>query len=94
MGDACQRLGDTNHAVKAYHLAVRIQTLAGFQNKATALYKIILRIDPKNAEAVSKSEKLLKEMEGVRHQHVSPEPGIASPAPQAHLPVYCKVLQR
>lgn len=79
MGDVCQRLGDTSHAVKAYHVAARIQTLAGFQNKAITLYKIILRIDPENAEAVSKSEELLKEMEGVRHQHVSPEHGIAFP---------------
>jgi len=76
LGDVCQRLGDTNGAVKAYHRAAHIQTLAGFQHKALALYKIILRIRPDDADALSRSAALVKELEIPRATHLQQPPGI------------------
>lgn len=69
MGDVCQRSGDTSSAVKAYHISARIQCLQGFNQKAMALYKIILRIEPNNHEAILKTEQILRELEGSRGQH-------------------------
>lgn len=79
MGDVCQRLGDTPNAVKAYHVSARIQTLQGFHQKGIALYKIILRLDPHNAEAISRTEALLKEIEGTKG---APMPAAAAPVSQ------------
>lgn len=78
MGDVCRRLGDTPGAVKAYHLSAHIQILAGFQHKALALYKIILRISPDDAEALSRSSSLLKELESTRTTYL-PQPEAIEP---------------
>lgn len=66
IGDICQRLGDTTGAVKAYHRSAEIQAQAGFQHKALALYRIILRIRPADAAALSRSAALLRALESAR----------------------------
>ncbi len=81
IGDICQRLGETANAVKAYHVAARIQALEGFLQKALALYKIILRLDPGNAEAVSKTGTLLKKLGEGRGLHFRPT--AAAPVPDS-----------
>ncbi|MBA4374190.1 MAG: hypothetical protein C0402_15170 [Thermodesulfovibrio sp.] len=79
MGDICQRLGDTGGAVRAYHHSAGIETLAGFRNKALALYKIILRIRPDDTEALRLSQVLLKELDAARTPHLPPLPVIEAP---------------
>jgi len=83
MGDVCQRAGDTANAIKAYHVSARIQSLQGFNQKALALYKIILRLDAKNHEAISRTQELIKEMEGPK---MPPMPARVALPPQVHIP--------
>ncbi|MDA8082647.1 MAG: cyclic nucleotide-binding domain-containing protein [Nitrospiraceae bacterium] len=86
IGDICQRLGETANAVRAYHVAARIQTLEGFLQKALALYKIILRLDPGNPEAVSKTGTLLKEMEEGRGLHFRPASAVPAADSEGGIP--------
>lgn len=66
IGDIDQRLGLTAEAIEAYHHAAYLLRSDGFLQKAGALYKIILRLDPQNAKALSLSEKLLEELDAAR----------------------------
>lgn len=68
LGDTYQRLGDTAKAINAYHKSAWILTKQGFLQKALALYKIILRIDSYNAEAINRSKDLMMEFEGSKMQ--------------------------
>ncbi|MBI5102441.1 MAG: cyclic nucleotide-binding domain-containing protein [Nitrospirae bacterium] len=74
IGDVCQREGDAKSAIEAYHASARLLSLQGFNQKAVALYKIILRLDPRNAEAVAGTEKLLRELEDSRSAQQVPVP--------------------
>ena len=55
-----QRKGDKAGAVAAYMQAARVIVDSGFTQKAQAIYKVVLRIDPKNEEARKLSEELQK----------------------------------
>lgn len=68
LGDIHQRLGDHIHAITSYHQSAWILTKQGFRRKALALYKIILRLDPYNAEAVNRSKELMMELESSKMQ--------------------------
>ncbi|TAN42749.1 MAG: cyclic nucleotide-binding domain-containing protein [Nitrospirae bacterium] len=83
MGDVCQRAGDTPSAVKAYHISARIQFLQGFHQKAIALYKIILRLEPGNAEALGRTEQIVQEIEESRGQHIWPAAAAQEPHVQS-----------
>jgi|Deesub1362A_J573_1020465.scaffolds.fasta_scaffold00013_214 CRP-like cAMP-binding protein len=63
IGDTLQRIGDIQGAVAAYHQSASCLVNAGFGQKALAIYKIILRLEPNNEEAINKSEAIFKEME-------------------------------
>ena len=63
LGDTYQRIGDTLNAIAAYHKSAWILKNGGFSQKALALYKIILRLDPYNEEALKLSRGLLIELE-------------------------------
>lgn len=63
LGDVYQRTGDAVNAVSSYHHAVWLMQSKGFFQKALALYKIILRLDPHNSEAISSSMALMMELE-------------------------------
>jgi tetratricopeptide (TPR) repeat protein len=60
MGDLLQKMGETKGAIKSYHRSAAILVHLGFGQKAVALYKIILRLDPKDKVAKSESKKLLE----------------------------------
>jgi hypothetical protein len=60
MGDLLQKMGDIKEAKKAYHRSANILVKSGFGQKALALYKIILRLDPKDKEAMNASQSLLE----------------------------------
>lgn len=72
MGDVCQRAGDAANAIASYHVSARILKSQGFNQKAIALYKIILRLDPANEEAIGRSRELMQEMEASRGAHHRP----------------------
>jgi tetratricopeptide (TPR) repeat protein len=58
MGDLLQKLGDSKGAIKAYHKSASILVKSGFSQKAIALYKIILRLDPKDKQALNDTKRL------------------------------------
>lgn len=81
LGDVYQRMGDKANAISAYHRSARILRQQGFSRKSVALYKIILRLDPRNKAALAASEELLAELTSVRspfHQERSGEINIPS----------------
>jgi len=55
-GDICQKQGDKNAAIKTYLKAANILTTDGFQKKAAAVYKMVLRLDPQNQDALNGTE--------------------------------------
>lgn len=63
IGDVFQRAGDVSSAIAAYHQSAWLLMKKGFQQKALAIFKIILRLDPDNADAINKSKELLMEIE-------------------------------
>jgi tetratricopeptide (TPR) repeat protein len=79
LGDTYQRIGDSLNAIAAYHKSAWILKNSGFAQKALALYKIILRLDPYNEEALKISRKLLIELETYKIQ----KPASAS-VPESH----------
>ncbi|OGW40023.1 MAG: hypothetical protein A2Y97_09760 [Nitrospirae bacterium RBG_13_39_12] len=68
LGDTYQRMGKTVDAIAAYHQSAWIFTKHGFIQKALALYKIILRIDSYNEEAINRSKELMIELESLKVQ--------------------------
>jgi tetratricopeptide (TPR) repeat protein len=62
LGDVHKRLGDDVSAINAYHESAWILMQQGFIQKALALYKIILRLDAHNDEALKLSNKLIIEL--------------------------------
>jgi tetratricopeptide (TPR) repeat protein len=63
LGDVYQRTGDSVNAIASYHQAAWLLRSQGFFQKAIALYKIILRLDPYNSEAATNSKELMMELE-------------------------------
>lgn len=59
-GDLLQRMGNTMGAVEAYHKAAIYLVKEGFVQKAAAIFKIILRLDPKNSEASIKLQRVIE----------------------------------
>ncbi len=82
MGDVCQRLGATPHAIASYHRAARLLSEAGFGQKAIALYKIILRLDPDDRDALGRSAGILNEIESARHLAVHSAKIAEPPSPE------------
>jgi hypothetical protein len=65
MGDLLQRVGDNSSAVKAYHDAANCLVSEDHQEKAVAIYKIILRIDPENSDAQDKIKEVVAYLESL-----------------------------
>lgn len=75
IGDIFQKAGDMSNAIAAYHQSAWLLVNEGFLQKALAIYKIIMRLDPENAEAINKSKDLLMELESSR---MKPAPALPS----------------
>ncbi len=73
IGDAYQKLANTEKAVPAYSQAAYLLLKDGFLQKALAVYKIILRLDPENHEAINKTRDLLVEIETAKLKSVAGE---------------------
>jgi len=63
IGDVLQKAGNISGAVAAYQQSAWLLMKQGFLQKALAIFKIILRLDPNNAEAINKSKELMMELE-------------------------------
>jgi cAMP-dependent protein kinase regulator len=63
MGDLYQRMGDVVNAITAYYNSAWILRSQGFFQKAIAIYKIILRLDPSKSEALDEVKKLMFDLE-------------------------------
>lgn len=63
IADLLQRTPDRRGAVSAYKQAAVSLLRAGFSRKALAIYKIILRLEPGDGEALEKSREILREVE-------------------------------
>lgn len=63
LGDIYQRTGDSVKAIASYHQAAWLLQSRGFLQKAIASYKVILRLDPFDSEAITRSKKLMMELE-------------------------------
>jgi tetratricopeptide (TPR) repeat protein len=68
LGDIYQRTGKIAPAIAAYHKSAWTLTKQGFAQKALALYKIILRLDSYNEEAINKSNELMIGIETAKKQ--------------------------
>lgn len=66
LGDIYQRIGKSPHAIASYHQSAWLLKNKGFIQKALALYKIILRLDPENDEALKLSKDLMIELESAK----------------------------
>jgi tetratricopeptide (TPR) repeat protein len=77
LGDIYQRTGKTAQAITAYHKSAWALTKQGFAQKALALYKIILRLDSYNEEAINSSNELMIGIESAKKQRQTSAPFIA-----------------
>jgi tetratricopeptide (TPR) repeat protein len=85
LGDIYQRTGKTAPAIASYHKSAWILTKQGFAQKALALYKIILRLDSYNEEAMNRSNALMIDIESAKKQKQTTAPFVTkleeAPAP-------------
>lgn len=81
IGDLFRRTGNINDATKAYHESAELLIQQGFVQKAIAIYKIILCIDPSNDDAIERSKEILAEtakVSAVKLEPVAPAPAFQS----------------
>jgi tetratricopeptide (TPR) repeat protein len=62
-GDVCQKKGDSAEAANSYLKAAWHLGQKGFLKKALAVYKMVLRIDPDNKEAIETTNKIIMDLE-------------------------------
>jgi tetratricopeptide (TPR) repeat protein len=62
-GDILQRTGDRPGALASYHQAALCLINQGFKQKAIAIYKVILRLEPNDNEALTMSKNIIEEIE-------------------------------
>jgi tetratricopeptide (TPR) repeat protein len=78
LGDIHQKIGTAPQAIAAYHKSAWILRKQGYIQKALALYKVILRLDSYNEEALKLSKQLMIELEGLK------KPKTATPYLKGH----------
>ncbi|MBI1811692.1 MAG: cyclic nucleotide-binding domain-containing protein [Nitrospirae bacterium] len=66
IGDVFQKKGDISRAVSAYQQSAWFLMKDGYTQKALAVFKVILRLDPNNAEAIRSAKELMMEIEGAK----------------------------
>ena len=72
LADIFQRIGDVSKALAAYHQSAWMLKQQGSIQKALALYKIILKINPFDAEATKWSKELMWEVEDLKGKQPPP----------------------
>lgn len=79
IGDVFQKKGDISRAVSAYQQSAWLLMKDGFMQKSLAVFKVILRLDPNNAEAIKSAKELMMEIEGAKIKPAE-EPSLPPPA--------------
>ncbi len=64
-GDICLKAGDKAEAVNAYLRAAWYLGKEGFLKKALAAYKLVLRYDPDNDEALHESNRIMMDIDSI-----------------------------
>lgn len=72
IGDLFRRTEDMDDATEAYHESARLLKGQGFFQKAIAVYKIILSINPDDTEAINRLKEGIKGIETVRAAMAKP----------------------
>lgn len=82
-GDVYRKTGYAAKAIASYHRSARLLRRQGFNQKAVALYKIILHMDPKDEDAIFQSGKAIQYIESDRRptQKNSPVDGLSAVVP-------------
>ncbi len=70
IGDVYQRMGRIEDAISSYHQSAWLFLTQGFKQKALAIYKIILRLDPDNEEALRISREVIFSIESKKEKTV------------------------
>ena len=78
IGDVFQKKGDISRAVSAYQQSAWLLMKDGYMQKSLAVFKVILRLDPNNAEAIKSAKELMMEIEGAKVKPAE-EPSIPMP---------------
>lgn len=73
IGDIYQKIGNIEKAIPAYLQAAWLLLREGFLQKALAVYKIILRLDPNNSEAINRTREILVEIESAKLKQDIPQ---------------------
>ena len=84
-GDLCARLSRNTEAVSFYKRAARLLSQQGFHDKAIALCKMIIRLDPTLIEVMENLAKL-QASQGLVHEAVSQYEAVAVYYRQSHQP--------
>ncbi|MCX5718247.1 MAG: cyclic nucleotide-binding domain-containing protein [Nitrospirae bacterium] len=79
IGDVFQKKGDISRAVSAYQQSAWFLMKDGYMQKALAVFNVILRLDPNNAEAIKSTKELMMEIEGAK---VKPAEESSIPMPE------------
>jgi len=85
IGDVFQKKGDLSRAVSAYQQSAFFLMKEGYLQKALAVFKIILRLDPDNAEAIKSTKELMMEIEASRIKPAE-EPAMTLPEVEEKAP--------
>lgn len=83
-GDICLKSGDKAEAVNAYLKAAWYLNKDGFFKKALAVYKLVLRYDPDNDEALHESNRIMMELESISEAPKKAEWMIFAPEETPH----------
>lgn len=70
IGDIYQRMGDIDNAIISYHTSANTLKTQGFIQRAIAVYKIILRLDPEDITAINSIKELVKELEDLKFKKI------------------------
>jgi tetratricopeptide (TPR) repeat protein len=82
LGNIYQRTGDIFNAIESYYNSASLLKSEGVFQKALAVYKIILQLDPSSSKAINNATQIMKELESSKSPHIKPHASaISSKAP-------------
>jgi tetratricopeptide (TPR) repeat protein len=84
-GDLLQRTNDLKASINSYHEAAKCLLNKGFDHKAIAVYKIILKIDPNESTALDSLREILMELESSKP--AAPQEELPTAEQEEELPV-------
>ncbi len=77
-GDICLKAGDKAEAVNSYLKAAWYLGNEGFLKKSLAVYKLVLRYDPDNDQALHESNRIMMDIDTISESQKKPEQTVPS----------------